>query len=78
MKEEILDMIILGGYTDGAPETAEFIAKMVTNFIEWACTTHVKLHQVWCGLYQNQTDQSNWKTTEQLFTFWNEHIRYHK
>lgn len=74
MKEEILDLMLLNGaYECG--ESAEVIANIITDFIEWAATTHIKLHQVWCGLYIDQRNQANWKTTEELFQFWNTNIK---
>jgi hypothetical protein len=54
---------------------SETITKMVNDFIEWCCTTHIKLHKVWCGLYQDQRNEKNRKTTEELFIYWNTNIR---
>jgi hypothetical protein len=56
-------------------KSAKEISSMIDEFIEWAATTHIKLHKVWCGLYKDQRNQANWKTTEELFQFWNTYIR---
>ena len=54
---------------------AKEISEMVYEFIEWAATTHIKLHKVWCGLYKDQRNEANWKTTDELFQFWITNIK---
>jgi hypothetical protein len=83
MEEKISDIIFSGIAVEQYDNefkadvllTSIKITTMITEFIEWAATTHIKLHQVWCGLYKDQRNQANWKTTEELFQFWNTNIR---
>ena len=83
MEEEINDIVYSGISVEQYDKEFESdvllvsikISKIMNDFIEWCATTHIKLHQVWCGLYQDQRNQANWKTTEELFIFWNTHIR---
>jgi hypothetical protein len=82
MEEEILEMIAMeidcnGGIDERrhAVSISKEITEMITDFIEWCATTHIKLHKVWCGLYRDQRNEANWKTTEELFHFWNTNIR---
>jgi hypothetical protein len=79
MEEQILELLKKNYYPLGEMDDDEICAReitiMIDEFIEWCATTHFKLHKVWCGLYKDQRNQANWKTTEELFIFWNTNIR---
>ena len=75
MKEQVLKIILENDWHDGDQKVAEEIESMFLAFIEWAATTHIKLHKVWCGLYKDQRNEANWKTTDELFQFWITNIK---
>lgn len=51
---------------DNAKECEEIADEFAIGFAEWTCGRYVKLHNVWVGIYQDQRNRDNWKTTKEL------------
>jgi hypothetical protein len=48
-------------------EKCEQIAdEYAIGFAEWTCGRYIKLHSVWVGIYTDQRNKENWKTTKEL------------
>jgi sugar phosphate isomerase/epimerase len=44
------------------------------KFAEWLGSNYVKLHSVWVGIYQSQTNKENWKKTTELQQYFKENV----
>lgn len=42
------------------------------EFAEWICSKYIRMHATWIGKYSNQFNKDAYKTTEQLYKFWDE------
>ena len=40
-------------------------------FTEWVGYNHIWLNGVWCHRYASQLDKKNWKTTAELYSYYN-------
>ena len=74
LREKFLDEIINdGGNPYGSSEKCVQIAEThakdeAIGFVEWTCGRYIKLHSVWVGIYSDQRNKDNWRTTEQLYS----------
>ena len=52
---------------DKVIDSQEIIAdEFAIGFAEWTCGRYIKLHSVWVGIYADQRNKENWKTTKEL------------
>lgn len=45
------------------------------EFTEWVAYNYIRLSGVWISKYASQHDKDNWRTTKQLYEFWEKHVK---
>ena len=45
------------------------------KFAEWLGENYIRLHEVWVHRYNNQLDEKNYKTTEDLYVWWEKNLK---
>jgi hypothetical protein len=66
----VLKLFVMDNEDVFEPCDEESIRNSYFKFAEWLGDNYIKLNKVWCPKYSNQTDEKNYKTTEELYDFW--------
>ena len=72
---EKFDWYLSGG--ENCPESDQ--CEQITDdfsikFAEWIATNYLKLNVVWVGIYQDQRNKDNWKSTTELQQYFKENV----